>query len=446
MNKIIRRLMLGIAVLAFISLAPVIVIYAMGYRFGVSQGNQYAVGVLIVESIPRRAEVVVDGVQYGRTPQSVPNLEAGEVAVEILRDGYQPWRKNVNIEAGKATEIRGIRLVPENPEITLVTKEVSAFSLSPNREMLAILDSSKVLHVKSIGGEIIREPIPLSRVPDAILWSSDNAYILLEFEDSSFEIATVAMDDKAKPLPMLDGVQQIAWQPRLPGRLLMLGSEGRLASYSIGSGATLNIAENVIAFAPSSRSIFTLSVANELIEYNLQGQHLSTQLLDTPSNAAKLLVTPAGRIALQAADGTVYVITEEGELSRIFDTALHVSWAPDGLLLLAQTSHNELFVHNVDNERLTYIPIGEHSLITRLSQNIAHPQWFAGSQHVVFQIDDDVVLMEIDTRDHPIRTTLLSAGTMNARTTVGEDGESIFFIRNMNNTSELIELLLVAEL
>src|SRR5688572_32086033 len=98
MEKIFRRLLLFVSAVVFMALAPLVVFYAMGYRIGINAKDDLSVGVLLVETTPRRAQITVDDEDAGTTPQSVPNLPPGEVKVSLTKEGYIPWEKRLIIE------------------------------------------------------------------------------------------------------------------------------------------------------------------------------------------------------------------------------------------------------------------------------------------------------------------------------------------------------------
>ena len=62
-------------------------------------------GWLGVDSRPAGASVYVDGKLVGTTPLSLENMEAGEHAVHLERDGYRRWASSVRIVAGARNRV-----------------------------------------------------------------------------------------------------------------------------------------------------------------------------------------------------------------------------------------------------------------------------------------------------------------------------------------------------
>src|SRR5687768_13339880 len=152
MDLIIRRLLLGTSIILFLVIAPVVVLYALGYRENIITGPT-AVGVLLLVAIPQEATVAVNDRAYGTTPESISNLKVGEVAVAVSKEGYRSWQKNLPILPARATEARSIRLFLENPPTQTLAKATKKFALAPNRTLLAWTDTSNNLHVHSTENE-----------------------------------------------------------------------------------------------------------------------------------------------------------------------------------------------------------------------------------------------------------------------------------------------------
>lgn len=446
MERYTRRILLGTALIAFIVIAPLVVLYAMGYRYGFDGGERDSVGVLLVDSIPKWADVYIEGELNGRTPQSIPNLTPGLINVRVEKKGYRTWQKNVHIRPGRATEVRSIRLFPDRLHVDEIVKDVQEFNLSPNRSLLAVLDSRKVLHVISDTGQQVVSGILLPEQPRQMQWSPDSSYILIEYPHSVYAVINVTRTDGGyQIIPELVNEELVVWDPRVPGRLFVLGSDLTISSFNLATRDRATLVEHVRIFAISARHIYAVNTNNVIGVYNLQGQFQRTIDVRLAKQVERLLVTPAGNIAIVFTDSSLVYLNEDEELVQVHKSVDLASWSPDGKMLLIKPVHNELYVYNAANERLAHIPLEELYLVVRFSRTISHPQWFAGGQHVLFQLDDEIVITEIDTRDMPASVTIDSTNTGDAQVTVGEDGEVIYYLKRNNGRSDLVATSLVAD-
>lgn len=443
MRKQVRRALLTACGIVFFIGAPIVVLYAVGYRFISTKEEAVPVGVLLVESVPRGATIYVNNEKIGRSPRAVPGLPEGNVTVRLEKQGYASWEKQLPILPTKATEARTIKLFAENPQVTTLAENVQMFNLSPNRRLISFLDDKKQLHIVNTQNEALQDPIPLTYTPTQILWSPDSSTLLLEYQNS-YQLITLGAEVSPIPLPALTGVQSVAWDPRLPGRLLGITAKGNLVSYSTASHTEQVLAKEVRQFVPTTRHVIAVTNANKLVWYSLQGNAEREQMFE--DDIAKLLATPSGLVAVQLKNGAVRVVTANQETLKVADSgASPIGWSPDGTILLLQSGSSELAVFNVENERATHVPLQQLQTIIRLSRPIRHAQWFAGGTHVVFQVDDEVVISEVDTRDHPIQFTADSTNTGNAQVAVGEDGNTLLYLKLIDGLSTLVRRPLVLD-
>jgi len=89
-------------------------------------------GFLEVETFPSDADIYVDGILKGKSPDTLYNIPAGMHNLIIKKEGYEDYSVDVNVEAGKkafveaelAAEIIEKQDVPEEiPEVEEITEE-----------------------------------------------------------------------------------------------------------------------------------------------------------------------------------------------------------------------------------------------------------------------------------------------------------------------------------
>ena len=442
MNIIYRKLLLGLSILLFIGVSPLVVLYALGYRINNLITNPLPVGVLITESIPTRASLTINGQPAGHTPQSVTNLPPGGIDLTVAHDGYQPWHKHLNIQSGQVTEARDIRLFPSAQSLTNLQSNTHTFSLSPHRQLIAALTQDKQLFVIDTEGIAVVNPIMFPSLPDSLLWSPDSGSILVM---AAGQASLISLTDPAvRPvrLPQLDQARQLAWDQRIPGRLYMVSSHQELIAYSVSNQSSQLIASDIISFATSSRFLFLIDNDNQLQIRNLQGNLVDSPLLKTDKTIQQLHVTPGGHIAVQFTDRSVSILTDLGALIPVAETVTKLSWSPDEQMLLVQHDDTSLHIMNVYDERISYIPLLDLHLVTRLSRPIRNPQWFAGGRHLIYQVDDEIMITEIDTRDQPLTYLVDTTNLGDANITVGAQGDIVFYLKKTAQAYRLVQAIL----
>ena len=438
MKRVYRRLLFFLSTVAFLTAAPLVILYAIGYRTSLN-ADPLPVGVVLLESTPRRAEVVADGQRVGTTPRSITGLPAGEVELEVSLAGYQPWRKRIFVEPGRATEARDIRLFPENPEVTSLLNDVASFSLSPNRQLAAIADSDRRISVIDLDGGQVGQVLRLQHRLLNMLWSPTSASVLIEDSSGTFYMLAVGSSALPQVVPQLAGSIEVGWDPRIPGRVLHLTSTGKLSALNVDSGVEVPVADDVSSFAVSSRNVFVVEQNGGVAVYTLQGA-LTNGAYRVPEGVVRtLLVTPGGDVAYRMLDGSLWVELSDAGLVQVSAGVLKAGWSPDGRMLYVQPDANSLHVYNVSDERTMSVPLRQLTLVTRLSREIIDPQWFAGGRYLLYQVADEVLITEIDTRDYAQTYQVDTTNTGKALPAVGELGETLLYLKQNGAATDLVE-------
>ncbi len=442
MKRLYRQLLFFISTVVFLALAPLVILYAMGYRTGVSNVDPVPVGVLLVETFPRRAELVINDQNVGRTPRSVPNLPAGTVHVRLTKEGYTDWEKNLQVKPGLVTELRGVRLLKEDSIPTAIQSGIELISLSPNRQLLAVYGSKKTLQIFDQGGQPVTAEITLKRSPHAMLWAPNSSHLLLLSSSGAVDLFDVASPARAPlPQPFLTGAQHMVWDPRIPSRILALTPQGVLRAYNTASRASAVIATNVETFATTDRNIYAVDRQHRIKMYTLQGEFVRTLPITLTGTVQRLLLSSDNRLAVQLATHEIFIVRDD-KLIPISPDVKTAAWSPDGRMLLVQPEATALYIYNEADER-SVVPLQALQLVTRLSRSIASAQWFAGGQHLIYQVDDEVRIIEIDVRDHAIDRLIDTTNLGNAQALVGEDGEVLYYLKRNNGSNELVQTSLI---
>lgn len=446
MKKTYRRALLFGAILVFMAVTPVVILYAIGYRGGLTTADPVPVGVLLIETEPSQADVYINDTFVGVTPRSVPNLQAGGVNVRIAKDGYTPWQKNLPISPGRATEIRDVRLFPQKVQTEPIKTDVHMFSLSPNRRLLATHHTNNTLAIYDPAGQIVIPPQPFAASIQSVLWSPNSDALLVKTTGTT-TYWYVSITQEAVPVPVapLATAQALTWDPRIPGRVLYLDTKNSLQAYHLYSKARAPLLENIQIFATSAGSIYAMSpAATELTEYTLQGEETGTTLPLPTGKVQGLFVTPQQYVALLLESGEVWVLNDDNNFELVGRGMKSLAWSPSGRVLLLTAHDSALYVYNVNDKRTT-LPLHELRLVQRLSRPISDPQWFAGNRHFIYHVDDEIWITETDTRDRPMSNQIDTTNTGAAQATVGEEGEILFYLKKTGATTNLVAAPLLVE-
>lgn len=135
-----KKFLITIVTLIVVALATGVAIFlAKGYTFSPSEQRIVGTGILTVASRPDSASVFVDGHLTTATNATIPSLPPKKYTVRVVKEGFIPWEKEVEIKEGLVTELK-LTLFPAIPSIyPLTVNGVLNPVLSPNGDKLVYI-------------------------------------------------------------------------------------------------------------------------------------------------------------------------------------------------------------------------------------------------------------------------------------------------------------------
>ncbi len=218
MTLLQRRFFLFFFAVLFVTTAPIIVLFAKGYRFD-SHGKIFIYsGSVTVKSWPRDVDIYINNKKQEKKKVNVINssytingIRPGKYVVRCEKDGYTSWTKNIEVHSGISTEMWNILLFPvDNMEVKQFSpKNATQFFLSPrdknevvffskdnNKNIVSVFDAGENKH------EQIYQTDSFDFIPpeekENIEWSSDEKRILIPFQkdgEKVFIIARIKKED-----------------------------------------------------------------------------------------------------------------------------------------------------------------------------------------------------------------------------------------------------------
>jgi hypothetical protein len=198
MNK--RTLISLLSFGSFALITMVVLLLANGYRLDRQTNQVYATGILEVKSEPSGASVSLNQAHRGATDMTIDNLAPGTYQLQLTKEGYATWQKDVVIDKTKVTAIDAL-LVPSNPSLAPITSTSATRPLlSPDGEKLAYVVAEGtapgiwMLDLTSQPFNLNQKPIqlaadtPQARYSEARLaWSPTSRDLLLSIGEPAME-------------------------------------------------------------------------------------------------------------------------------------------------------------------------------------------------------------------------------------------------------------------
>lgn len=197
-KRILRNLKYILLFAAIAIITVILVAIGRGYRIDWRTGQIVGGGLLIVDSAPDSAKIIIDGKTIRKTtPARIP-LRAGTYDVQIKKDGYKTWQKSLSIETSEVTWAQYPILVPTELEVSEVseTKNFGVSAHSPNERFAAVAVNNSKPHVlwyeigKSNAISEIAYQLPNQLISKgakivSLDWANDSEHILIGIRSDS---------------------------------------------------------------------------------------------------------------------------------------------------------------------------------------------------------------------------------------------------------------------
>jgi hypothetical protein len=152
----IRAGLFYISVIVFFTWLPVILSFALGYKFNPKSLKFTKTGLIVIKTQPSGAAVYLDNrLLSEKTPATIDELLPGRYNIKIKLEKYYPWAGDVDIAAGSVSRLDRVMLFPRRPNIKQVNKlQFSQFWLGHDaREIYYLSRDGKSIYRSNLEGE-----------------------------------------------------------------------------------------------------------------------------------------------------------------------------------------------------------------------------------------------------------------------------------------------------
>lgn len=116
-----KRFLITLATLIVIVIAATVAVFlAKGYTFSTTEKRIVGTGIITITSVPDAASVYIDGHLTTATNATISSLVPNEYSVRVVKEGFIPWEKKVEVKEGLVTDLE-ITLFPAIPTIYPLT-------------------------------------------------------------------------------------------------------------------------------------------------------------------------------------------------------------------------------------------------------------------------------------------------------------------------------------
>ena len=385
-----KKIVLPIVIVIFLLIGTVIaVLYGKGYRFGFTNGRPdlSGTGLLVATSLPDGAQVLINGHLTTATDNTI-NLSPGTFNVKIVKQGYFPWEKTLEIKKEVVTKAEAL-LFPIAPKLeSITTTGVQNPVLDPSLIKIAYTVSSQAATIKD--GVYI---LDMSNRP------------ILTLQGSSTQIATDSFNTFSKA--------RLAWSP--DGSQLM-------ATISALSLDTIYLLDpRTLNQAPSDVTE-TMSSVNSV--WQKQQTERDKAQMDSLPLKLKTLVIDNFKVLSWSADETkvLYTAKDNASLPIIINPRLiGVNSTPE----IRDIKKDAVYVYDIKEDR-------NYKILDSLIGDEVPLSWFPDSKHLIFVHNQKVDIMEYDATN---LTTVYAGPFVDRYVFPWPDGSKIVILTNLGNPS-----------
>jgi len=400
------------------------IFYSQGYRVDFKRKKIIQTGAFFFKISPRGALIFLDGKLAKKTDffgnAYIDNLLPKEYKVEIKKDGYLPWTKNLEVNENFATENKNIFLVPENPKFNLLEKEVDNFFVSPNEKKIVLKKNEKegwnltLLDLtKNTSYPLLKERDFLEKKEKVELldlkWSKDSTKVLLRVwaKEEKYFIVEIGEKPNLLPLNLPKGkINQIDFSPKDSQKIFFsqeLNKTNGLFSLDYKDNQIVGpLLKDLLTFEIFNNDIFWLNNKGFLYESDSSG-NLIRQINQNPLSLNlkyqyQLFPFSDDKIFIKEQDN-LYFLNQSGQsFEKVLEGVKEIKASSDSKKIVYFTENEiwVLFLKKIEDQPQK--AENEKMFLFRFSGKIGDVFWWT-NHYLIFNINDKIKISEIDDRD-----------------------------------------------
>lgn len=428
---LLRRVVFYLFLLVFLIGAPLIVFYGLGYIYKPHEEKGIIkTGLVYLSSAPPGASIYVGKRRFReKTPTMIRELLAGEYPIKLVLKSYLPWSQTVPVEGGKATVLDKILLRPQHVNLTKVLEgEYQDFLPIPETEYFLVerKEPAGQLDVYDweedtawrLFSENRLEEMEISR----IYTMRGSPYVLFKTEEKKGKkFLWVNISERGAEIDDLTNLfvedpDQVGWAPE-QDRYLFSFQQGYLNRLDLARMTIMpKFADEIHGYGFRDRELYVLQGGDAFSRMDFSGRNV--KLLMKDSRLFQVLFGTGERFSIHFfSDHLILFLGNQGKLvtNRLpyqlverevlgFDmdkrqTRL-VLWTKDALGIVdfsGEARKEDIFERGP-----------EVTWVYRKGKDIQRAFWVYQDAYVLFQDQNDIFLLELETFGKPNLDQLLS--------------------------------------
>ncbi|MDD4271933.1 MAG: PEGA domain-containing protein [Patescibacteria group bacterium] len=437
----VRRILSFIFIVLFLSITPLIMLYAAGYRLGKNGFSVQRTGMFIIDSKPEGAKIFIDNKpqetwassilnkkNYITTPAKIKNLLPGEYDLRLELDGYWSWQKKLTVNPGASTFAENIYLFKNDLPIQIMPSDIESTKL-PDDNNQAIILSSDLITFLNLSEESRKTVKRNGLAGKNISWSEDQNKIIIDNYLYDLTDLNSAVDLK-KITPNSFNYKWVGNNLYYQDKNSVYRLEAANLPKKIIGNKIFNdylIKNNYLYLIAKSGSAVNLETIDAATGQSLKNINLPAALnysfINTEQNLLNLY--DGGHKILYLIDP----LSAYQPLVEIINNVKTTFWTDSDNLLYANDF--EIWLYNLPNKNRT--------LITRISETIGNAILHPSKDYIIYSTKQTINAIELDEREKRNITELIKFDSINS---FGLTEDIIYFSGKIGNSEGLYKYLI----
>lgn len=428
LTKTKRRIIFYLAILVFFILAPLIILYSIGYTVDVKTRTILSTGGIFVKTNQAGFKLYINNTleretSFLSTGALVTDLKPDLYVVRIEKEGFRSWQRVVHVERETISEFRSALLFPKN------IREKELLDLS--RRGLTV-DTFHAL--QGSPWVILRTPEKrgltylfnrASGLFDAVetfsdfRWDPVGKRLLVKRENpvrwSLVLLAQGRLREEQMPLPRnLGTIVSADFTPGVSDEFFILNAEGALYQFSKTRRSASPILSDIHSFSPETTRLLFVTGKGFFASADLDGKNVENYghkgLFLTEKPAQMQMSSKGDVFVIDSGGGFFLRQRDEPEIAPISGNVLGAEFSASGDKILFWSTNIITVMWLEDELRQPLRKAGTRERILSLPDGaLQFAHWYGDNEtHIIFAAGKFVGVTDLDTRgDGTVKALLL---------------------------------------
>ena len=438
MNMTVRRIIAAVFIISFAISAPLLLLYASGYRYSLKKAKLEKTGALVIKSEPSGAKIFLNEEEMpDQSPARIGNILPDDYLITVEKENYYSWTKTLAIKTQETTFAENIILFKKAVPELAADQPIRWWNFSPSGKfaLYAVTEFSKnylFLHNLATGKARLLSDADYALDHIIAVWNKDDKLVLIANRTGAAIFST--------SLPKQTAQIDFADFDSAPTNFRWSQTESARLNFQIG-----NALYEYLFSTDKSLLLFTLPTSGELLDYlvaahtlfvveKIRDQAVLTKYplvgekkgldksLNLDSDHFLLLGLYRDRLALQNTEDSSFTIASPNLDQVLYHSPgiKHFNFLAEQNSLLLQ-GDQEIIILDLTQSNLS------PKIITRYSQDVMAARWHQRANYIYALQSGDLYIIELDDRSGRFTLKLPASDVIDF--TVTPDDKTLYFMK-----------------